>query len=207
MATLVEQAQIILGIAPGESTMFIPVTPPLQFDQDPSRVIVAFAGNTSSRTSIHTIGECQLVDNGPTVGSNGETSFNSAVTYTLQAATSYLQKFGHHNDITLEDLSTAKVSVIQNPSHGIIVIDKDDPSGTTLLYQPNLGYFGDDFAVTMAKLMGTEVKVFHFFHVLNGPTVNLYDSECGKRGGEWKISSSPSTPPSSGIYNQPHVNP
>ncbi len=156
--------------------MLIPFAPPTQIDQSFSPIIVAVSGE-ANRASIHTIGECQLVDNEPTAGLNGESIPNSTVTFTLESATSYLQKFDHRNNITLDDLSTATVSVIQKPSHGVIVIDKDDPSGTTLLYQPNPGYFGNDFAVTVAKLMGTVVKVFHFFHVLSGPTVNQYGSE------------------------------
>ena len=184
--------------------MLIPFTPFMQPDQGLAPIVIASKAKTG-QTSIHTIGECQLVDNEPTAGLNGESIPNSTVTFTLESATSYLQKFDHRNNITLDYLSTATVSVIQKPSHGVIVIDNDDPSGNTLLYMPTPGYFGDDFGVTVAKLMGAEVRVFHFFHVIDGPTAKRWDAECGKNGGEWKISSSPSAPTNGSDYSQLHV--
>lgn len=172
--------------------MLISLTPPARLNQTLKPIAIAY-GAKASHAFIHTIGECQLVDNEPTSGLNGESIPNSTTTFTLESATSYLINFDDHKNITFDDIASATVSVIQKPSHGAIVIDKSDPSRLTLMYMPNPGYFGNDFAVTRAKLVGTEVRVFHFFHVIDGPAANRWNAECGKKGTEWKISSAPAT--------------
>lgn len=111
----------------------------------------------------------------------------------------YLRNYEHK---TVERASPAPVTILQQPSHGVLrqVTEGDrgtilnseggplDPAAALYAYLPEKGYVGKDKAVALVEIAGVKVKVIYYFQAIDGPRGDV-DELCGKRGFHWKISS------------------
>ena len=140
-----------------------------------------------------TAGVCFLAPNEPEI-------------YSLQnvldpkvVAGNYLWSFEHR---LIPNTEAAKVTVLQQPTHGVMrllaeadrgkLFDESsspiDPADPGYVYLPQNGYVGKDKAIALVAIAGVKIKVIYYFQAIEG-RVGDVNNWCGKRGYEWKISS------------------
>jgi predicted chitinase len=181
MQSLLAHAQFELNLQPGEYAMLIPdmyAAPP----QSPTIVMVAQTNQAQDNTKAagRAIGVCELVENDETM--------NVASISAISSAELYIQEYEHLGDFTEEDVNSEKATILQLPKHGTLGKDTEPTLNGMYIYTPNKGYVGKDFAVVLVEIKGIKIKVFYYFHVLDHETTGLWNLECGKKGGQWKIS-------------------
>lgn len=130
------------------------------------------------RASEHILGICGLVN---------LTGTGQAELFPLRYTNDYFKTDGNNKDI---DFASAKITIIRQPSHGIL---KPDSRGDWLhaKYLPNEGYLGDDSVVIQVEGNGYKVKLHYFIAVTDamGDTTNSNPVCKGEQGRSyWKIS-------------------
>jgi hypothetical protein len=172
--------------------MFVPLAP----DTPPQATPAVMLAKTSPEQQSamrpeHIIGICELVDNREFRGEDGAIYPNSYVITPVWNAYSYIQEYEHRKDVSDEDINAAKITVLQQPKHGTLIYEAESTTSGDYRYSPNMGYVGKDSASVLVEIKGVNIKVVYFFHVLNSSIIHRWDEECGKKGGQWKISLAP----------------
>ena len=169
--------------------MFIPDMPTVPPQAVPVLIAQANQAQEGDVKTIRTIGVCEPVP-------NEDYSLENAIS-PIGAAGFYLWNFEHKQ---VPHIGT--VTILQQPKHGILrVLTEADgkrfgfegkfaPADAGYVYLPEKGYLGKDSATALVEIAGVKVKVVYFFQAWPGGLGNTgLERLCGKRGYQWKISS------------------
>ncbi len=158
-------------------------------------VVIAQASQAKPRnaSTARTIGVCHLIENPP----NPPGSAVNTMDPTLSAWT-YLKRRERPtpNWLTVDEYKAARVSVLQDPAHGLV---KDEGDGG-YRYAPTPGYYGQDRATLLVEIGGLKIKLMYFFKVMQGVPGGTEgndpynDKKLCPNGMYWKISLNPDDP-------------
>jgi hypothetical protein len=180
-----------LTILPGETEMF--VMDMIDTPQDNPPVIVVSQAEQNqyvAEAPERTIGVCYVVDKRAEENLARQTGlypWSDISRYFRNIEKSVINRDygteGHHDDVS-------GVTVLQNPSHGTLVLSKkgrDPDNDRFYYYQAEAGYHGMDKAIILGEVNGHKVEIHYFIHVVESRVFNMPEI-CGEDGLYWGIS-------------------
>jgi len=148
-------------------------------------VMIAQANQAQAQDvkTTRTVGVCKLIPNGEFATPPTENRLGPTISVGDYLHLYERQLYEQHKTAIY---TTATVTILQQPKHGIL--QEFDKATGGYIYLPEKGYFGKDSITALVDIGGIKVKVVYFFQVLDLNGIPELEKTLCKKGIQWKIS-------------------